>query len=210
MKGLSLDFAMLDQLKPLLSYPVWQKLVALAGVALLLVVSYVYFFLLPVEDEIDGLQASIIEQQRILERNQAIADQLPKKKQEYEQLVKDLNVALNMLPRKSQIENLLADVSWAGKDAGLEFSVFQPKEERVREIYAEVPVEISVNGSFRQLLSFLKRVGEMPRIVDVKRLSISPGEKPGMLAVAGSVVTYRFVENGVAANDLSQSRARGR
>jgi len=210
MKGLGLDLAMLDQLKPLLSYPAWQKLTALAGVALLLVASYVYFFWLPVGDEIESLQASITEQLQTLERNQAIADQLPKKKQEYEQLVKDLNVALNMLPRKSQIENLLADVSWAGKDAGLEFSVFQPKDERVREIYAEVPVEISVNGSFRQLLSFLKRVGEMPRIVDVKRLSIAPGEEPGMLAVAGSVVTYRFVENGASVKNAPRPQARGR
>ncbi len=208
MKEFSLDLVMLDQLKPLLFYPAWQKLAGVAGVAVLLIVSYVYFFWLPVEDKIDGLQKSIAEQQQTLERNQAIADQLPKKKQEYEQLVKDLNVALNMLPKKSQIENLLADVSWAGKDAGLEFSVFQPKEERVREIYAEVPVEISVTGSFRQLLSFLKRVGEMPRIVDVKRLSISPGEQPGMLAVAGSVVTYRFVENGVAGKTSPQATGR--
>ncbi len=208
MKELSLDLAMLDQLKPLLSYPAWQKLAGVAGVAVLLIASYMYFFWLPVEDKIDELQKSIADQQQTLESNQAIADQLPKKKQEYEQLVKDLNVALNMLPKKSQIENLLADVSWAGKDAGLEFSVFQPKEERVREIYAEVPVEISVTGSFRQLLSFLKRVGEMPRIVDVKRLSISPGEQPGMLAVAGSVVTYRFVENGVAGKTSPQATGR--
>jgi len=51
-----------------------------------------------------------------------------------------------------------------------------------------------VTGTYRQLLSFLKRVGEMPRIVDVKNLTLSQARASGGLTVKGQAVTYRFVE----------------
>jgi len=65
----------------------------------------------------------------------------------------------------------------------------------VKSIYAEVPVSLDVTGSFRQLLTFLKRVGEMPRIVDVKNLSLAvDSANKGVLKIKGQAVTYRFVQ----------------
>ncbi len=190
---LGLDPAALDRLKPLLAYPLWQKLAAIAGMVLLMVLGYGYLFWMPVQDRLDELHAAIDEQKRTLERNRAIAEQLELKRNEYQKLVKDLQLTLAMLPKKSQIDELLASVSWAGKDAGLDFSVFEPKEERMHEIYAEVPVSVVVHGTFRQLLSFLKRVGELPRIVDVKHLVIVPDGQGSGLNIEGEIVTYRFV-----------------
>ncbi|MDX8402354.1 MAG: type 4a pilus biogenesis protein PilO, partial [Mariprofundaceae bacterium] len=92
--------------------------------------------------------------------------------------------------------DLLESVSWAGKDAGLEFSRFQPQGESVKQIYAEVPVALDVSGTYRQLMSFLKRVGEMPRIVSVRNLNIKPQREGGVLRISGQAVTYRFVEGG--------------
>jgi len=105
-----------------------------------------------------------------------------------------LKVALNMLPKKSQIPDLLENVSWAGTDSGLEFAMFTPQPERVKQIYAEVPVAVNMTGSYRQLLTFLKRVGEMPRIVSVRDLVVSSKGSTGNLSIKGSVMTYRFVE----------------
>jgi type IV pilus assembly protein PilO len=51
-----------------------------------------------------------------------------------------------------------------------------------------------VKGTYRQLLTFLKRVGEMPRIVAIKNLNISQGKAGGNLAVKGNVITYRFID----------------
>ncbi|MDQ6974517.1 MAG: type 4a pilus biogenesis protein PilO, partial [Mariprofundaceae bacterium] len=103
--------------------------------------------------------------------------------------------ALESLPKKSQIPDLLESVTRAGINAGLEFTVFKPRGESVKQIYAEVPVDIVVTGTFRQLLTFLKRVGEMQRIVAIKNLTITAGKKD-LLQVKGNVMTYRFVELG--------------
>jgi type IV pilus assembly protein PilO len=136
-----------------------------------------------------------LEQQKVqLARNRKLASDLPKKKAEYEKLQKQLKMALNMLPKKSQIPDLLESVSWAGKDSGLEFSEFKPLVEIPKQFYAEVPVDFSVSGTYRQLATFLKRVGEMPRIVDIKNLSVSQSKTGQQLEVKGQAVTYRFIE----------------
>lgn len=189
----SLNLSALDTLRPILPLPLWQKIVALAATFVLLIAAYLYFGWLPIQDAIQS-QTTQVEQQRILlKKNQRLAQDLPRKQAEYAQLEKQLKVALNMLPKQSQIPDLLENVSWAGKDSGLDFTQFKPGGEVVKQIYAEVPVELNVSGSYRQLLTFLKRVGEMPRIVDVKNLSLAQG-KNDQLTVKGQVVTYRFVD----------------
>ncbi len=190
----NINLSALDALRPLLPLPLWQKLVVLAATFVLIVAAYLYFGWMPIQDAIRS-QTTQVEQQRIdLKKNLRLAKDLPRKQAEYAKLEKQLKVALNMLPKKSQIPDLLENVSWAGTDSGLRFSTFKPTGESVKQIYAEVPVSLNVSGSFRQLMTFLKRVGEMPRIVDVKNLKLTQGVAGGPLGIQGQVVTYRFVE----------------
>jgi len=191
---MNLDALNLDALRPVLPLPLWQKLVALAVIFVLMLVSYLYMGWMPLQESIETQQAQVEMQRITLKRNQMLARDLPKKREEFAKLEKQLKVALNMLPKQSQIPDLLENVSWAGKDSGLEFSVFTPQGENVKQIYAEVPVNINVTGSYRQLLTFLKRVGEMSRIVAVKNLTLSQGKAGGSLSIKGNVMTYRFVE----------------
>jgi len=181
----SLNLSKLEVLRPILPLPLWQKAAALAGVFVLLVAAYVYFGWMPVQDDIQRVERDLAQQRRILARNLKLAKDLTRKKREYAKLQKQLRVALNMLPKKSQIPDLLEGVTRAGKNAGLEFSVFQPLPESRKQFYAEVPVNLNVTGTYRQLLSFLKRVGEMPRIVDVKNLTLSQARASGGLTVKG-------------------------
>jgi type IV pilus assembly protein PilO len=192
----SLNLSRLEALRPILPLPMWQKAAALVAVFVLILAGYVYFGWMPTQDEIAQVKRNVEQQQRILQRNLRLARDLPRKRKEYAKLQKQLRVALNMLPKKSQIPDLLEGVTRAGKDAGLEFSVFQPLPEVRKQFYAEVPVNLNVTGTYRQLLSFLKRVGEMPRIVDVKNLQLSQPKASGPLVVTGRAVTYRFVEPG--------------
>lgn len=184
----------LDRLKPLLPLPLWQKIAGLGIVMVLILAAYYFFGWMPAQEEISSLEQRIASQKKILERNKILAKDLPRKKQEYEKLVKQLRVALNILPKKSQIPDLLESVSWAGKDSGLEFSIFKPLGEVQKDIYAEVPVDLEVSGTYRQLMVFLKRVGEMPRIVNIQNLSLTQPKAGSLLVIKGKAITYRFIE----------------
>ncbi|MDQ6996588.1 MAG: type 4a pilus biogenesis protein PilO, partial [Mariprofundus sp.] len=187
-----------ESLRPMLPLPLWQKLLFLLMTFALIGATYLYLGWMPLQDEITQQQSQLKLQHSILRKNQRLAQDLPRKQKEYARLEKQLKVALNMLPKKSQIPDLLENVSWAGKDSGLVFKTFKPGRDVNKQIYTEVPVSFKISGSYRQLLTFLKRVGEMPRIVDVKHMVLTKEKSDEGLSVTGQAVTYRFVEETAA------------
>jgi len=202
----SLNLSQLEVLRPILPFPLWQKAIVLAASFVLILVAYIYLGWMPLQDNITRVQRNVDAEQRLLTRNLRIAKDLPRKKKEFAKLEKQLKVALNMLPKKSQIPDLLEGVTRAGTNSGLEFSTFKPLGEINKQFYAEVPVDLSVTGSYRQLATFLKRVGQMPRIVDVKNLTLAQAKAGGLLTVKGKAVTYRFIEAGTG----KKKRRKGR
>ncbi len=191
---MNLDALNLEALRPILPLPFAAKMGILAGTALLIVAIYYFAFLSDLLTKIDAADQRIAKQMEEIKNKSREVRKLPQLKAELKDLEKQLRVALNLLPAKAQIPELLESVSWRGKDAGLVFKSFQPGKEKVKAIYAEIPVNISVEGSFRELLAFLRAVGEMPRIVAINRLQIEASNTPGRLNVSGVMTTYRFIE----------------
>lgn len=205
---MNLEELNLDALRPLLPLPLWQKIAGLVGIVVVIIGGYVYLGLMPLLDDIGREEVKVQQQQEDLIANQKLASDLPRKKEEFARLEVQLKAALSMLPKKSQIPDLLESVSRAGVDSGLEFTTFSPKNEKAQPLYAEVPVDVSMTGTFRQFLTFLKRVGELPRIVAVKNLDMNKrlGDN-NEVVVKGNVLTYRFVEG---SNDNKKKKVRGR
>ncbi len=200
----TLDLSQLEALRPILPYPSWKKALVLATSFVLMLGAYVYLGWMPLQSDIARIQKRVDQQQEILTRNLKLAKDLPRKKKEFTTLEKQLKVALNILPRKSQIPDLLEGVTRSGKNSGLEFSMFKPLGEINKQFYAEVPVSFSVMGTYRQLATFLKRVGQMPRIVDVKNLKLVKLKNKDQLTVTGEATTYRFIEG------TGKKKSRGR
>ncbi|RMH50441.1 MAG: pilus assembly protein PilO [Zetaproteobacteria bacterium] len=200
----------LDPLRPLIPRPLWQKLVGLVG--LFVVLPLLLYGLLVWQgmlDEIGREKQNIAMQRTLLQKNRRLAADLPRKQKEYARLELQLRVALNLLPRKAEIPDLLESVSWAGKDSGLEFTTFKPLGEKPQGLYAEVPVSIEMGGDYKQLIRFLARVGEMPRIVNVNSLSIRR-DQGDRLKISGRVTTYRFLEEEQGKKKGKRKRKRGR
>jgi type IV pilus assembly protein PilO len=117
------------------------------------------------DEKIQRLQGQVFEQRRK-------ASNLPKFRKQLEQLESKLKVALDELPDKRQIPELLQTVSSTARDVGLKVTQFQPMPELLRDFYAEVPVALTVEGSFHQIATFFDEVGAMDRIVNVGEIDI--------------------------------------
>ena len=191
---MNLNLPQLDALRPVLGVPVWQCVAGLVVVIVLLIAGYGVAVWMPMQNEMAGVEKNVQQQQTVLQRNLRTARDLPRKRQQFEEMKKQLKLASSMLPEKSQIPDLLDGVSRAGKHAGLEFRVFQPMPEVKKDLHAEVPVLLNMTGTFRQMALFLSTVGEMQRIVDVKNLSFVQG-KGDILQVSGQAVTYRLLDD---------------
>ena len=100
---------------------------------------------------------------------------------------------LNQLPGKTEIDDLLEDISNAGIGSGLEQKVFKPNSEIRRDFYAELPITIRLEGDYHQMADFASRVAALPRIVTLHDFSISgQGDKLSMNILAK---TYRYLED---------------
>ena len=124
-------------------------------------------------------------------------DRYPKLKAEVEELGHKLSLALTQLPSKKEIPDLLTQISFFGRRAGLEFLLFSPLKERLQDFYAEVPVQIEVLGRYHDMARFFDRIGRYGRIINVSELNMGEpkfeGNRP--LIKARYVTTaFRFLD----------------
>ncbi len=148
---------------------------------------------------------------------QARAQNKGKFEDELEQLQADLKQALKELPNDREIPGLLSEIDALARKSGLEVRKFQPLPEAKHEYYADVPVQVAMEGSYHEVAIFFDRVGKMGRIVSVEDIEMSNPKEAGTetsLTIEGKVVTYRFlteaeIESGAKAKDAKKKKGGG-
>ncbi len=162
---------------------------------------YVYLFYLPASTTLDGLASQQFELQRKLNEVRSVAANLPAFQARLTELEIELKTALRQLPNSKELPGLLTDISSRGKNAGLEFKAFRPREEVPRDFYAEVPIEIEFTGGFHEIARFFDDISKLPRIVNVADLRIDIEKESPLstrLVVKGNATTFRFLEQSLA------------
>jgi type IV pilus assembly protein PilO len=104
---------------------------------------------------------------------------------------------LRQLPNKTEVADLLVDVSQTGLASGLEFELFKPRAEVPREFYAELPINIQVVGDYHEFGDFVSGVAALPRIVTLHNVNIKRkgDKKSGDLVMNLTAKTYRYLED---------------
>jgi type IV pilus assembly protein PilO len=177
--------------------PKAQKIALVAFIFVALGAGYFYLLFQPKMKELTNLQKKQADLSKQIQESKRIADNLPKFKKEYEQLKIDLDHALTELPNQKEIPSLLTSITSRGKDAGLDFLVFRPRHEVPRDFYAEVPVDISVYGSYYNVANFFLAVSSLPRIVNIANVTVADIKNVGgkmVLRVNCLATTFRFLE----------------
>jgi type IV pilus assembly protein PilO len=170
---------------------------------LALLVASVYFGLVyrDASHKLDRLHAQELELQRKLSEVRSIAANIAAFEEEIANLELKLQKVLRQLPNDKEIEVLLTDVSNLGKTAGIEIKSFKRREEVVHGFYAEVPLDIEIEGQYHDIATFFDLLANLPRIVNVGSLDIKVGKDTmdsTILKVTGTATTFRFVGKGEA------------
>src|SRR5210317_1673888 len=185
------------KVEKLLKLPLYQRLIALAGLALLVMGVFVWFVWLPEYEKLKGMDQDIVRLEADYIQKKQIADNLPKFKEEFAKMELLLEEALTQLPNKKEIPALLTNLSTLAKDSGLEVATFTPRGEVNKGFYAEVPASLDLVGTYHQIAQFAEAVGKLSRIVNLSDLSLSSPSVAGSMAtlrIKCNVTTFRFVE----------------
>jgi type IV pilus assembly protein PilO len=113
--------------------------------------------------------------------------------QQLAEMKESFGAMLRQLPNKTEVAELLVDISQTGLASGLEFELFKPQSEVPKEFYAELPITIRVKGSYHEFGNFISGVAALPRIVTVHDINIEPA-KNGELTMDILAKTYRYMD----------------
>lgn len=133
----------------------------------------------------------------------------------YQQQLADIErsfgALLRQLPGKTEVPNLLVDISQVGVGAGLEEKLFQPSAEVKKDFYAELPIKIRLTGSYHQMGEFVSGIAALPRIVTLHEITIKPESKDmyDNLSFELTAKTFRYLDDAeVAAAEKSRTPAK--
>ncbi|MEO5618950.1 MAG: type 4a pilus biogenesis protein PilO [Candidatus Eisenbacteria bacterium] len=135
--------------------------------------SHLVPFSFPVQRErISELKADFEKKQTELARARATVADLPRFEAEYEQLHQRWAMAAELLPADRQMAALLRKITLAAQQTGCQFVVFRPAGNKSETYYTELPLQLSVNGGYHQVGSFLAELSNMRRIITVANLKL--------------------------------------
>lgn len=129
---------------------------------------------------------------------------------EYQKQLVDINrsfgALLKQLPNASEMESLLVDINQAGLGRGLQFELFKPGGEAMKEFYAELPITIKVTGSYHDFGAFTGDVAKLPRIVTLNDIDVAPA-KDGQLTMSVIAKTFRYLDEEEVARQRKEKAA---
>ena len=146
--------------------------------------------------ELDTVEQKETHLKVIFEKKAQQAANLEAYEQQLKEMRESFGAMLRQLPDKTEVADLLVDVSQTGLAAGLEFELFNPQNEIPKDFYAELPITIRVIGNYHEFGNFVSGVAALPRIVTVSDISIAPKSKQDgdLLAMNLTAKTYRYMD----------------
>ncbi|MGH8210606.1 MAG: type 4a pilus biogenesis protein PilO [Steroidobacteraceae bacterium] len=130
-------------------------------------------------------------------------------KQQLKDIERSFGALLRQLPGKTEVPNLLVDISQTGLSAGLEEKLFQPQPEVKKDFYAELPIKIRLTGSYHQFGQFVSGIAALPRIVTLHDIEVKSENKDAydQLSLELTAKTYRYLdEDEIAAGEADKKK----
>jgi type IV pilus assembly protein PilO len=187
------DFRSLDPKDPGL-WPVLPRIIILFAILLAFLLAGWWFGWRGQLEELDGKQQQEVKlkEEWLAKKQQSI--NLEEHQKQLVEIDRSFGVLLKQLPNKAEMEALLIDINQAGLGRGLQFELFRPGAESVKDFYAELPIQVKLTGSYHDLGAFAGDVAKMPRIVTLNDLDISVG-KDSTLNLSTTAKTFRYLDD---------------
>ena len=190
------------------SWPMAIKAVLIAIVAVG-VLTLGYF--VDIQAQQENLDRITSEEKRLkedFESKQAKAANLGAYKAQMAEMEDSFGAMIRQLPSKTEVEDLLVDISQTGLASGIEFQLFKPLAEKHIEFYAELPITLKMTGTYHQFGEFASGIAALPRIVTLENITIvsGKGKSNDNLTMDVTAKTYRYLDE----SEVSGKRKKGK
>lgn len=179
------------------SWPGWVKI---GTVVLLMAVIGVMGYKLVVADKIEQLGRLEHDEKSLkttFKGKQQKAAQLDAYKTQLEEMEVILQSMLRQLPSKTEMSDLIVDISQTALASGIDNKLFEPGAETLHNFYAEKPISLKMVGGYHQFGEFVSGVASLPRVVilTMHDISLKPIDGSSGLVLEGTAKTYRYLDD---------------
>ncbi|MFA7279736.1 MAG: type 4a pilus biogenesis protein PilO [Sterolibacterium sp.] len=200
------EFKTLDPKDPGL-WPLLPRVVILAGLFILLLASAWWFGW---NSQFDELESKAAEETRLKEewldkKKQAV--NLDEYRKQLAEIDRSFGALLRQLPNKAEMEAMLIDINQSGVGRGLQFELFKPGSEVLKDFYAELPITIRIIGNYHDLGGFTGDIAKLSRIVTLNDIDISV-DKSGTLSLTTVAKTFRYLDEAEVAKQKKAAAAK--
>ena len=122
---------------------------------------------------IETRRAELATINQTIDRGLATAKRLPEFRSEVQQLEAQLERLRAVLPEEQDVADLLRRVQAMATQSRLTIRGFTPRPVTRRQLHAEWPIGLELEGTYHDLGAFLERVSKFPRIINVGHIKIS-------------------------------------
>jgi len=204
-----IDLSSLD----LSSIGAWPMPVKAALIAVVCIIVLALGYFLDTQKQLDTLERNRSEETKLkkdFESKQAKAANLDAYKNQMEEMKQSFGAMLRQLPSKTEVEDLLVDISQTGLASGIEFQLFKPEAERQIDFYAELPIKMQMTGTYHEFGRFVSGIAALPRIVTLHNISITTDVKSENLSMDVEAKTYRYLDEAEIAATRKAKQQKGK
>ncbi len=152
--------------------------------------SYIY---LPRNSRIENLDREISVLQNKIEEGKRIYARLGELRKEYQDLIEKMEFMEVLLPKEKEIPEFLVMLQETMDEFNIDFTNFAPQSiiQEKDALYARLPINMTYNANYFEVIRFLDRLENFPRIVDVRDLNLNPtGDDADNVNVTMTMFTY--------------------
>lgn len=157
-----------------------------------------YYFVEAKEQAGMAVQAQELSEIRArISRGQAMARQLPEFRKEITTLEARLDALKPILPDERDVGDLLRRVQTLATQSNLQVRGFRPQAITTRELHAEWPIALQLEGNYHNLGLFLDRVSKFPRIINIGNMVLLTKDPPtpaATMTIAATATTFVLVD----------------
>ncbi|MDR1990564.1 MAG: type 4a pilus biogenesis protein PilO [Acidobacteriaceae bacterium] len=162
----------------------------------------------PTEVAMQARRGELAHVQADIQRGRDASQRLPKVRQEVDALDARLTDLRAVLPEEKDAADLLRQLQLLATQSNLAITSFTPAPAVIRELHAEWPMSLELQGSYHNLGLFLDRLSTLARIVNISELTLKGrGAVSPDATIDASFVATTFVLVDTSASTVPDKKA---